>query len=100
MFASALQVLNQMLSNHVVAEKYGVDFLEFASANPHEYVGEFWNFGIWNVVQTRMNIDFWYRSVTPGVAGSSPVHSAKKMKNRCKSPIYNGFLFSESTWLN
>ena len=23
-----------------------------------------------------MNIDFWYRPVTPGVAGSSPVHSA------------------------
>ncbi len=41
MFTSALQVLNQMLSDHVVAEKYGVDYLEFAPANPHEYVGEF-----------------------------------------------------------
>jgi hypothetical protein len=41
MFTSALQVLNQMLSDHVVAEKYVVDFLEFAPANPHEMVGVF-----------------------------------------------------------
>ena len=39
-----------------------------------------------------MNIDFWYRPVTPGVAGSSPVHSAKT-KNPCKSDLQGFFTF-------
>jgi len=35
-------------------------------------------FDFWNMIwpETRMNIDFGTRPVTPGVAGSSPVRSA------------------------
>ena len=34
---------------------------------------------IW--LETRINIDFDKRTVTPGVAGSSPVRSAKEFKS-------------------
>jgi hypothetical protein len=52
-------------------QKFGIGWLQ-AAWNKGDFAS-FWN-AEWPL--SRVNIDFWHRPVTPGVAGSSPVHSA------------------------
>jgi len=56
--------------------KSALKTLELNCWNPRQIDIKFGDFGIGNWVKSRVNLDFWYRPVTPGVAGSSPVRSA------------------------
>jgi hypothetical protein len=51
--------------------------LEFDRSHPGDYGAIGRDFGIRNRTQVRASTHFVLRTVTPGVAGSSPVHSAK-----------------------
>ena len=66
-------------------------FLDSSSRNPRRLNVEFPHFGMRTGPLARADPQFIHRPVTPGVAGSSPVHSAKPSKG----PIRRAFCLSE-----